>query len=81
MICTVCGAERKLYHPCPVCGQPTFRPPEPEPEPHRIDIEAAWDDFIRTVALVDEKEAADFLAVIYAWKDEQLADALPKGEQ
>lgn len=23
--CENCGAERQLYHPCPSCGQPTFK--------------------------------------------------------
>lgn len=24
--CKECGAERKLYHPCPKCGKPTYQP-------------------------------------------------------
>lgn len=28
MICENCGSERKLYHPCPECGLPTFKDPE-----------------------------------------------------
>lgn len=28
--CTVCGAKRRLYSPCPECGYPTFRVRENE---------------------------------------------------
>jgi hypothetical protein len=41
---------------------------------HRIDIEEAWEEFVSMKALVDPKDADDFLAVLYAWRDEAVTD-------
>jgi hypothetical protein len=47
---------------------------------HRIDIKAEWDDFVSQKALVEPEDAEDFLAVLYAWRDEAVTDALRAGE-
>jgi Zn finger protein HypA/HybF involved in hydrogenase expression len=26
IMCEDCKIERRLYHPCPKCGKPTFKP-------------------------------------------------------
>jgi hypothetical protein len=41
---------------------------------HHIDIEAEWEEFTRQHALVEPKDADDFLAVLYAWRDEQVSE-------